>query len=363
MVLTIGIAFVAFLTWLLTIFASKNPEIVESVYSSTIYPYIARILSLFNGFIPISFAEILLFGLLLFLVLLLLKPRLFFHKRTQLLHFLVRTIGLLYIGFYLLWGFNYYRLDYMEIANMNTDPATMKELEELTLQTIKKMNHLRERLPEDINGVFILEDSFSQLSSKAQKSFYGEESDWLFPIRGHAKPIFSSQWMSFTGIMGIYIPYTVEPNINIDIPNQSLPSTIIHEMAHQRGFAKEDEANFIAYKVSTNHPDPNFQYSGHYLAMQYLMKEMYKLDETLYIGIYDSISDAVKRDMEYSRNYWKSKEGKAEKVASKVNDQYLKANNQTQGVLSYNGVVKLLLSDFKEASSNGSWTRVEQLSC
>ncbi len=246
---------------------------------------------------------------------------------------------------------------------MNTDPATMKELEELTLQTIKKMNHLRERLPEDINGVFILEDSFSQLSSKAQKSFYGEESDWLFPIRGHAKPIFSSQWMSFTGIMGIYIPYTFEPNINIDIPNQSLPSTIIHEMAHQRGFAKEDEANFIAYKVSTNHPDPNFQYSGHYLAMQYLMKEMYKLDETLYIGIYDSISDAVKRDMEYSRNYWKSKEGKAEKVASKVNDQYLKANNQTQGILSYNGVVKLLLSDFKEASSNGSWTRVEQLSC
>ncbi|RBP66702.1 uncharacterized protein DUF3810 [Alkalibaculum bacchi] len=354
MVVSIFIAFIAFLTWLLTIFASKNPETVESMYSSTIYPYIAKFLSAFNGFVPISLAEILLFVLLLFLVLLLLKPKLFFNKKTQFFHFLVRTISLLYIGFYLLWGFNYYRLDYIEIANMNTEPATMQELEELTVQTIRKINLVRQGLQEDSNGVFVLKDSFGELSKKAQKAFYKEDNDLLFPINGHAKPIFLSQWMSFTGIMGIYIPYTFEPNINTDIPPQNLPSTIIHEMAHQRGFAKEEEANFIAYKVSTNHSDPIFQYSGYYLAMQYLMEEMHKLDESSYKIIYSTISDAVKRDMEYSRNYWKAKEGKAEELAHKLNDNYLKANNQTQGILSYNGVVKLLLSDFKDTSSNSN---------
>lgn len=348
MIFTVIIALIAFFTWLLTIFASKNPEIVESMYSSILYPYIAKLLSTFNGFLPISFAEILLFTLLLFLVLLLLKPRLFFRRRIQFFHFLIRTISFLYIAFYLLWGFNYYRLDYIEIANMNKEPATMEELEELTLNTIRAMNLLREDLVEDSNGIIALEDSFSELSQKAQEAFNKEDKDFLFPIRGHAKAVFSSQWMSFTGIMGIYIPYTFEANVNTDIPPQSLPSTIIHEMAHQRGFAKEDEANFIAYKLSINHSDPTFQYSGYYLAMEYLMKEVYRLDKDLYIKIYKKISDPVKRDVEYSKNYWKAKEGKAKNLTHKLNDTYLKANNQSQGVLSYNGVVRLLLSDYKD---------------
>jgi len=57
-------------------------------------------------------------------------------------------------------------------------------------------------------------------------------------------------------------PFTGEANVNISMPHTSIPFTACHEMAHQIGFAREDEANFIAYIACKNHPSPDFQYSG-----------------------------------------------------------------------------------------------------
>ena len=148
--------------------------------------------------------------------------------------------------------------------------------------------------------------------------------------------------------MGIYIPFTTEPTINSDIPYQNLLSTISHEIAHQRGFAKEEEANFLAYRANISNSDERFQYSGYYLAMQYLMKEIYNESREEYFLLYKEINDAVKRDMDHVRDYWKVKEGKVEEAVTTMNDNYLKANNQKAGIRSYNGVVKLLLSEYKE---------------
>ena len=42
----------------------------------------------------------------------------------------------------------------------------------------------------------------------------------------------------------------------MDCPASFLPSTIVHEMAHQRGIASEQECNFIAIAVSLASGDP-----------------------------------------------------------------------------------------------------------
>jgi len=64
--------------------------------------------------------------------------------------------------------------------------------------------------------------------------------------------------MSYLGIGGVYFPFTGEANVNISMPHTSIPFTACHEMAHQIGFAREDEANFIAYIACKNHPSPDF---------------------------------------------------------------------------------------------------------
>ena len=49
------------------------------------------------------------------------------------------------------------------------------------------------------------------------------------------KAISCSTALSAMDFTGFYFPFTGEANLNVDCPASFLPSTIVHEMAHQRG--------------------------------------------------------------------------------------------------------------------------------
>ena len=352
--ITLPLLVLALVTRIFLLFAAKDPDLVENLYSSTIYPYIAKGLGFLSGSIPFSIAEILLILIVLFIIIaiiiLIMKPRIIINNLTKILHYLIRSFAIIYILFYFLWGFNYYRQDYSVLADMNLAPASYNELKELTQIMIEKSNESRESLPEDDKGLLLIEESFDDLVKIVNDGFanYKLGNIDLTANYVRAKPVFLSKYMSYTGIMGIYIPFTYEATINTHVPNHSLLSTITHEIAHQKGFAKEDEANFIAYKANINNPDKRFQYSGYYLAMNYLMDEVSRENPDDYSALYNNISDAVKRDMEYARQYWDDREGIINETINNMNDNYLKANNQLDGVQSYGGVVKLLLAEYKE---------------
>ena len=352
--ITLPLLVLALVTRIFLLFAAKDPDLVENLYSSTIYPYIAKGLGFLSGSIPFSIAEILLILIVLFIIIaiiiLIMKPRIIINNLTKILHYLIRSFAIIYILFYFLWGFNYYRQDYSVLADMNLAPASYNELKELTQIMIEKSNESRESLPEDDKGLLLIEENFDDLVKIVNDGFanYKLGNIDLTANYVRAKPVFLSKYMSYTGIMGIYIPFTYEATINTHVPNHSLLSTITHEIAHQKGFAKEDEANFIAYKANINNPDKRFQYSGYYLAMNYLMDEVSRENPDDYSALYNNISDAVKRDMEYARQYWDDREGIINETINNMNDNYLKANNQLDGVQSYGGVVKLLLAEYKE---------------
>lgn len=352
--ITLPLLALALVTRIFLLFAAKDPDLVENLYSSTIYPYIAKGLGFLSGSIPFSIAEILLILIVLFIIIaiiiLIMKPRIIINNLTKILHYLIRSFAIIYILFYFLWGFNYYRQDYSVLADMNLAPASYNELKELTQIMIEKSNESRESLPEDDKGLLLIEENFDDLVKIVNDGFanYKLGNIDLTANYVRAKPVFLSKYMSYTGIMGIYIPFTYEATINTHVPNHSLLSTITHEIAHQKGFAKEDEANFIAYKANINNPDKRFQYSGYYLAMNYLMDEVSRENPDDYSALYNNISDAVKRDMEYARQYWDDREGIINETINNMNDNYLKANNQLDGVQSYGGVVKLLLAEYKE---------------
>lgn len=121
--------------------------------------------------------------------------------------------------------------------------------------------------------------------------------------------------MSYTGITDIYIPYTGEANINVNGTDMMLPSTVLHEMAHQRGFAIEDEANYIAYLSCTMYPDVDFQYSGVMLALIHSMNALASKDMDEYIKLTKIYSEGVRRDIRYYSNIWKQYEGKLEEAS------------------------------------------------
>ena len=67
------------------------------------------------------------------------------------------------------------------------------------------------------------------------------------PVR--PKAILASAPFSYTGILGIYIPFTGEANLNVAAPSFVVAVSAAHEQMHQKGYSREDEANFLSIQA------------------------------------------------------------------------------------------------------------------
>lgn len=345
------------ITVVLVKLSKANPNFVEKVYSNSIYKYIGQFLSSIFSIFPFSLWEFVYLGIFLIPLYAIIKLIYIYFKdsdsfKIYILKYskiLTITLSISYFTFNVLWGINYYRPPLKELLKYSSDEPNVEDLERICNEIIEKINNLREYLKEDINGVAILDSGFSQLAKEAKIGFnFLKINDKpLSGVYGNAKPVMLSKLMSYTGITGMYSPFTGEANVNIDIPSISLPVTICHEMAHQRGIAKEDEANYIAYLACINNPSKEFQYSGYQLALTYLMNNLYNVRKESYEVLRKKYSEGFKRDLNYNYSYWKKKEGTVEKVWNNLNDKYLRSNNQANGVESYGLVTRLLLAEYK----------------
>ena len=168
------------------------------------------------------------------------------------------------------------------------------------------------------------------------------------------KPVTVSWILSVQQLSGIYSPFTIEANYNREMTDYNIPSTACHELSHLKGFAREDEANFIAYLACMASDNPEFNYSGAMLAYIHANNALYGAGEVeLYREIRDSLCDTAKRDLIANSAFWDQYEGKVAEVSTQVNNSYLQLNNQSDGVKSYGRVVDLLLAMMREDAGEG----------
>lgn len=333
-----------------------NPALTEKMYSRLLYPPIGKFLSNISGLLPISFAEILVYALIAVIVSVLIRFIFILirsdNKLQTALNAIINTLCTLsvaYCLFLLLWGFNYYRQPLAYSIGYTTSKSTVADLKGLCVALIDKTNQLRTEVKENEAGVMYLEGGFNSATDRADIGYKKLSLDYPIFKGAYGKPkgiIFSRQ-LCYTGIAGIYFPFTGEANVNKLVPDSMLPSTISHEMAHQRGFAREDEANFIGYLVCKAHTDADFQYSGYLLATIYSMNAMHKYDIESYTELAAKYSDGLRRDLKYHSDFWKQFEGPAEEIQEKINDTYLKSNKQADGIYSYGRMVDLLLAEYR----------------
>lgn len=346
---------------LLSYIASLNPGMVEALYSTGLYKPIGIILSNITGIVPTSTVELILAFVIIFvawrLILLIIhmvkqsngKGHLFYSFIINIL----AAFSIIYFCFILIWGLNYYRLPFSTISKLEIRPSSTSELKELCKSLVERANLLRGSVQEDSNGVMQLSSGYRDIFARAQMGY--ENASKLYPELGGKygppKGVILSSIMSYTGITGVYFPFTGEANVNVSIPDFDIPATASHEMAHQRGFAREDEANYIAYLICQMHPDVDFQYSGTLLALIHSTNALYLQDQTAFKEVRSKYSDGLNRDLQALNNYWKQYEGPVSDVSNKINDTYLKANNQSEGVQSYGRMVDLLLAEYRKNAS------------
>lgn len=336
------------------------PEFTETVYSRSIFPFIIRPFSALTGLAPFSVGEMLLYTFILsiavFFVVMLVHAvmakrnwwQVLFRRITVLLG-IASALYALFIG---LWGFNYARLPLSNTLELDVSPATVSELHGTCEALLCKANSLRELVPEDENGVFSPESSrldimravpqdYEIAADATGLSFFG---GYLAPV----KPVTYSTGLSWSHIAGIYFPFTAEANVNIEAPMLLFAANSLHEAAHQRGFAREDEANFLAYYVSAYSDDVSVQYSGTVLALVHSMNALFDANKDLYYELRGSYHDGLVRDIVDNNRFWAQFESEVSEAAQEVNNTFLKANMQQDGVKSYGRMVDLLIGLWRQ---------------
>jgi hypothetical protein len=150
--------------------------------------------------------------------------------------------------------------------------------------------------------------------------------------------------MSYLEITGIYTYVTGEANVNTAFPDYDVVFTSAHEMSHQRGVLRENEANFAAYAVCAESDDVNLRYSVALTMYEYISSALYRTNYERYREIALGLCDGAWDDMAASREViQKYSDTIIGKISNKVNDIFLKSNG-TAGVVTYGRVVELVVA-------------------
>jgi len=331
-------------------YLAQHPGLTEAYYSHGIFPIVGKIERFLFGWLPFSVGDLLylVFGfILIYWVIRRFKTRFRHPKRWGLQ--LVSAASVLYFCFHFFWGLNYYRLPLYQ--SLQLDPQySHQELVDFTKQLIKKTNLLQAQLTanDSLKVNFPLSDkTIDSLAIVGYRQLAQTYPHLRYRLKSIKSSLFSLP-LTYMGFSGYINPLTNEAQVNSKVPPFRLITVTAHEMAHQLGFAKENEANFIACLNTMNHHNPYFRYSGYTFALQYCLNEVYienptqgkKLRRTLHPGVLKNFRDL--------RQFWRAYQNPLEPFFKLFYGQYLKANNQPKGIQSYNYVVALLVNYYQD---------------
>ncbi len=347
------IAFVfAALSFAIHITASLSTSFSD-FFTENIAAVVRTIVATITGWFPFSLAETM---LLMLPVLLVIYFALTYHhyiknnNKIKTLIFAVITFVLYLYSFAVftfLTGYSNSTLD--KKLDIETSPVSATELYDTAKKVQEELDLLVDKTGFSDNGMSIMPYNIKEMSDKLLVSYDKccEQYSFLHNINAQIKSVCLSEAMSYTHITGVYTFFTCESNIDVVFPDFTLPYTAAHEFAHQRGIARENEANFIAFLVCINSDDDYIKYSGYMNMLQYLLNALYSADKELYSQLRGTIGYALSGELKaYSLFFDKYRDSTASKVSSAVNDTYLKLQG-TEGTKSYGMVVDLAVAYYK----------------
>jgi hypothetical protein len=336
---------------------SNRKHIMDWVLTYITLPYrtaAARFTSL-SPFKYFSVAEVLITLLILWALYFILKTIVILIRRPhRLLNLGRRLYIIVVIALYIvasyswIWGAGYHSTNLAEKTGLISSGITVEELTEVTKLFAEKANELSTQVKRDANNHFNEDrQSYFALNKDLYMNIVKE-----FPELGGEtypyKPMIYSKLMSVGGFSGVYIALTGEININVDVPACLIPSTIAHEMAHQRGVNSEEEANFSAIAACITSDIAVYEYSGYFLGLTYLTDTLNQADPYACRQITSTFNTGVIQDWNDNNEYWFQHETPATETATLVYDGYLKSNGVASGVNSYDACVDMLVTWLKK---------------
>lgn len=254
-----------------------------------------------------------------------------------------------YGGYVYLWGVNYYTDTFQELSGIYAQPPTVEQLHRTAQLFAEELNAAGAEIQRDEQGLYAEDMARVLADSQGLYNTVTEEFPFLAGPDVQPKPLICSELLSWLNTTGFFCPWLGESNFNNHSPACDRPATIAHELAHQRGIASEQEANFIAVLVSTRSESPAYRYSGWLLGYTYLNNALLQANPALWKEVYSSLSPEVLADLDYIRSYWAAHDTAVGDAADAITDQRLKNYGQELGQRSYGAVVDLLVVYYGDA--------------
>lgn len=328
-------------------------------YATHLYPILPNTLGRLFSLLPFSFAELGVYLLLLLIPCVLIflaatglrrSTRVRFKRRAAacVLALLCLSSGM-FLMLTLSCSINYGREPFASLAGLSMKESSHQELVRLCQILIEDAVELSPQVARDEDGLFTLAGQDVKTQSIEAMKKLGKQYPELSGYYPTPKPILFSKGMSYLNLTGIFSAFTIEANYNQDVIDYVIPYTICHELAHLKGFIKEEEAGFISYLACKDADSPALAYSGTLNALKYALNALYAdSTEEEYLAVYETVPAPVRLDYRANYLYWQQFKGTVTKLATAANDTYLKANAQADGVKSYGRITDLLLAYYAE---------------
>jgi hypothetical protein len=258
-------------------------------------------------------------------------------------------VSVFYFLFHLLWGFNYYRQPLFEKMKIERDYSDA-DLLVFTKKLIAKTNAIHSQITKNDSLKVVFPYSQEQVFEMNLNGYQNLSKDYSYFSYENlsAKKSIISLPLTYMGFGGYLNPFTNEAQVNYLMPMYNSPTTSCHEMAHQMGYASESECNFIGFMASVKNDNLYFQYSGYSFALRYCLGNWQARNEKIFEQLLQTIHPGILKNYQESEDFWKQYETPIETGFHAFYDNFLKLNQQKDGMEGYSKFVNLMVNYYQE---------------
>lgn len=259
-------------------------------------------------------------------------------------------VSLIFSLFVFTFAAGYNGSDIDKKLGLERHDVTAEELYETAIILVDCIN-------KELDSIYFCQDgssdmmyTYEDMNDKLLKAYDSlcEEYSFIQKLYSRVKPVLLSEPWSYTHTTGIYTFFTGEANFNNVFPDYTIPFTVAHELAHQRGISREDEANLVAFLVCERSDDPYIRYSGYLNMYQYVASALSRADKDLYREVRAELDGRMSGELRaYSEFFKKYQDNVVANISNTVNE----AGIKFQGSRSYGMVVDLTVAYYESRDS------------
>lgn len=348
------IAYFIFITAVIIHVISLFSVPFSDFFNRNISSFVRMVLAKLTDWFPYSIAELVVLLLPLIFVCILIKSFKVTNKgKREMIRYAVTFLSVItffYSAFVYGFATGYQGSTLEQNLNIERRNVTAEELYQTAEILLNEANQLANEIDFIYGSSSVMPYNLKEMNRILNETYLklSGEYDFLPRLKTNTKSILLSEPMTYTHISGVYTYYTGEANININFPDYTIVFTAAHELAHQRGIAREDEANFMAFLVCLASDDVYMNYCAYINMYEYVTNALYVADVNLYMELLSQMDMRVRNEiMTYNNFFEKYRDSNVSNISNTINDTFLKSQGQAEGSKSYGRVVDLAVAYYR----------------